>query len=761
LKGTLERYRYETIDIAELLCDGNNVLAAEVRLFGVDRPVSEVHPATGGFLLQGPEWASVDTPAEWTALSDKSVRADRTDYIGNASNFLTHTEVIDAAGYPIGWHEVEYEDGAWSPAEDAGPAGALTAWGTVKPPRLFPRDIDALTEEPKQFVNTYVPAVGDAAAPGPGGGDAAAGRPDEGASDGPPVRYQSVQNPFAEADTGERTAGEWTVPAGSDGEIILDAGALTTGFPVLELSGGRGRTVEVVYGECVLFPASDSTKPAHIVDTSEGAMVKARRDDIVHGMVPGYRDTIKLDGASLVFEPFLWRTFWFIRILVRGDGEAVTLKNAWYRYHTYPTQLRANFESGDEYRRLWDMCWRTLRNCSHETFEDCPYYEQLHYLADARIEAITHMYLSGDTDYVKHSVGLYRDSTRPDGLVESRYPSAEPQIIPYFALLWILMVEDLWEFAGESEREFIGSCLHSADGVLWYFRRRLKKNGFVGSVDPWNMVDKAPQWPLGEPPSLSQGDSTYLTCLYILALNTAARLHRETGDPADAPRWEELAERLTATVRNAAWHDGEGLFLEGPGRYPPTADEPLSQHAQVMAVLSGVANEAQMRRIKERIVSDDSLIATKLMQSYYLARALERMDMYAEFHGSILNPWREMLGVGLTTCTEYWPGRSDCHAWSAWPAADFLSTVLGVRPGAPGFREILIKPQLQGLDQAAGSVPTPRGPVDVSWKKSGETVRLQAHAPKGTPTIVVMPSDTPDRRRRFEDGGEIVVSAIS
>jgi hypothetical protein len=146
------------------------------------------------------------------------------------------------------------------------------------------------------------------------------------------------------------------------------------------------------------------------------------------------------------------------------------------------------------------------------------------------------------------------------------------------------------------------------------------------------------------------------------------------------------------------------------------------------------------------------------MQSYYLARALEKAGAYEQFTGHVLDRWRNMLDLHLTTWAEYIPGRSDCHAWSSWIAADFLTCVLGIRPSEPGFEEILIRPQTSAADCARGAMPTPVGMVRVSWEKDPETglVTLEAEAPEGVPTIVELPLATPER---FESGGRIRVES--
>src|SRR5258708_21033166 len=60
---------------------------------------------------------------------------------------------------------------------------------------------------------------------------------------------------------------------------------------------------------------------------------------------------------------------------------------------------------------------------------------------------------------------------------------------------------------------------------------------------------------------------------------------------------------------------------------------------------------------------------------------------------SLLQPWRDMLALGLTTWAEQpEPTRSDSHAWSAHPNYDFLTIVAGILPKTPRFPQITAPP---------------------------------------------------------------------
>jgi hypothetical protein len=265
------------------------------------------------------------------------------------------------------------------------------------------------------------------------------------------------------------------------------------------------------------------------------------------------------------------------------------------------------------------------------------------------------------------------------------------------------------------------------------------------------MVDRVPGWERGSPSAIADGGSTYLTSLYIYALDAAARLHTEAGDGVDAERWLPLADRLRLAVREQSWSEQEGLFLEGPGL---TSDE-RSQHSQAMAILAGVATAGQTRRILERLTTDASLHRMKFMQSFYLARALERAGGYAAFSDHVLALWRDALSKHVSTWPEYPdPTRSDCHAWSSWIAADFVACVLGIRPFRPGFDELLIAPHTEVCARARGSAPTAAGMVSVDWSKdpASGTIQFAADVPEGTLTRVKLPGLAP---RIYRAGGKI------
>lgn len=129
------------------------------------------------------------------------------------------------------------------------------------------------------------------------------------------------------------------------------------------------------------------------------------------------------------------------------------------------------------------------------------------------------------------------------------------------------------------------------------------------------------------PAALSPEGSTFLTGLFAYALDLAAQLHHACGYQEDGDRWVELAVQTRTSIRQHAWSEESGLFLDEPDRKA----YPFFQHAQVMAVLSGAASPNQCRRLADRLVCDSSFVPMSLSQRFLLARALEQLNRYEGF----------------------------------------------------------------------------------------------------------------------------------
>lgn len=664
-RGDLMHWRYETVDLSPHLEPGSNILAAVVWNFAEHRPQAQFTLRTG-FLLQGPPGASVDSGSEWRVARNGAYTPMPVtrDMVGGAYIVVGPGEEVDGAAYPWGWTASDFDDSAWPAArpfrdavEHLGPNyGAYTGW------KLVPRSIPVMEHTPQRF-DSVVRSAGTSARPG----------------------FVTGEDPVV------------VEPHGT-ASILLDQGILTTAYPELRVNGGAGSRISVTYAEALVDEAGEK----HHRDRSDGMHIR------------GYADRFLPDGgANRLFRPLWWRTFRYVQLDVETGDEPLTIEDFSSEFTAYPFVERGRFAGSDpDLGAIWSAGWRTARLCAGETYFDCPYYEQLQYVGDTRIQALVSLYVSGDDRLMRKAIELFDDSRIPEGLTQSRYPAHGTQFIPPYSLLWIAMVHDYWMLRDDAR--FVEQRLTGIRGIVDWYARLVDETGMVGPSPWWSFVDWS--FPGGIPPGATDGHSTIVTLQYAYVLGYAEELAGAFGREEAARHYRELADRLNRSAMNQAWDTDRGLMADTPER------RSFSQHASILAVLSGAVPEEWQRGVVQRVLDDSSLTQATFYFRFYLHRAMQQVGL-ADRYVEELQPWREMLALGLSTFAEEpEPTRSDAHAWSASPNYFLLSLVCGIRPDAPGFRSVLIAPAPGDLDRIEGSVPHPLGTVSLKMERlpSGE-----------------------------------------
>jgi alpha-L-rhamnosidase len=684
-RADLEHWSFESIDIAAFLKPGKNLLAAEVWNFGELKPWAQFSIKTA-FIVQGnsPSEEIVNTDTSWKVIKDQAYSPAPASSKETSGQFVVvgPCDRVDASLYPWNWETAGYDDDSWlipRTLDTAHPRGVGTDINWELSPRRIP-----LMEQTHQLFAT-VRRISGAALP--------------------------------EGFLGGKTP--WTIPANRKIIILFDQENLTTGYPELLVSGGKGSSIKLTYSES-LFDSKGS---------------KGNRNEIEGKSILGYSDYFLPDGNAVrLFRPLWFRTWRYLQMEIETGKEPLLLNSFLSEFTAYPLKENAVFESNQPgLKKIWNVGWRTARLCANETYFDCPYYEQLQYVGDTRIQALISLYVSGDDRLVRNAIMNLNESQFYEGLTRSRYPSANPQIIPPFSLYWVDMVNDYWTL--HDDPEFIKNFLPGIENVLGWFTQRIdRETGMLGKVEYWNFVDWAVEWAwsdekgIGGVPAggMNDGNSSILTMQFAYAAERAAELFRYYGQQEKADKYSEIAKQLTKAVYEKCWDESHGYLADTP------AKKEFSMHAQIFGVLTNTIPENDQKVFVQRFMNDTSLIQPTMYFRFYLTQALKKTGL-ADHYLETLGLWNEMLHKGLSTFAENPdPARSDCHAWSASPDYDFLATVAGIRPGAPGFKTVEIEPALGKLTFIKGQMPHPAGIITFDLKRTGKDgIRGEIVLPEG------------------------------
>lgn len=356
------------------------------------------------------------------------------------------------------------------------------------------------------------------------------------------------------------------------------------------------------------------------------------------------------------------------------------------------------------------MSVRTLENCMMETYMDCPYYEQMQFPMDTRLQAMFTYCVSTDVRLARKALEDYHCSMIPEGLIHGKYPSAYPQIISTFSLHYIYMLREFYEQTGEAET--VKKYLPDIDMILTYYDRKIGDDGLVGRLGYWEFVDWQPAWAEtgGIPAALQEGPSTIINLMYALALRNAAELNRIFGRRDTAEEYEKRQEKILSKVDELCWDEKRQMYREGPGF------QQYTQHAQAWAVLNGLAYGDKAKTALQHAWEEEDVLKVTFSTSYEWFRALEKVGMYSMTEKD-MELWKGLPALGCTTCPET-PGdtRSDCHAWSALPIYEMVRTMAGISPEGAGWQKARIHPNMDYIPDLEGTVVTPKGTVRFSYR---------------------------------------------
>lgn len=686
-RGDSQVWFFDEVDICPYLEEGENIIAVQVLrypqihsrgnhgIFRTDYP---------GLFVQGTveftdgKQLDIDADYSW------KVRKDSGFHIVSESDVFAPLQIYEdytGSSSLQGWMHRGYDDISWEPASEYPNMSRA-----VSPGNLFPRTIPFLYRKDRTFNEVVV--------------------------------LRKSQIPRLQWENLLREKQPVTIPPQSEEIIEISAGEEMTGYLHLSMQSGRGADLTILQSECYVTDEKKS-----------GNIVKGQRDDWKSGHLEGFRDVYHAAGYGTEkcpeeYEPFWFRTFRYIRLEIRTKDEPLIIGRFSYTETGYPLDVRTEVGTSDPAMyAIWEMSERTLRRCMHETYEDCPFYEQLQYAMDARQQILYTYAVSADDRLARKCMDDFRRSQRYDGLLNCSYPNYGPNVIPGFSIYYILMLYDHMMYFGD--KDFLERHMSAVEGILYYFHSHqenglVKKTGGLNGDRFWSFIDWTPEWEktTGVPPAVLSGPVTMESLLYIMGLQAAAGLMDYLGRRDGAEQYRKRAECIKKAVR-ARCTGADGMLQDGPGI------EQYSQHTQVFAALTDTVGTEQARHNLLKTTTDVvHYTQCSVAMAFYLYRALEKTGLYEQTE-RYWNIWKRMLDKGASTCVENnVDERSECHAWGALVLYELPSVIMGIRPAKPGYQAVCIDPHPGGLKWFAGDVVTPLGNIHIEWnEKDGQRIK--------------------------------------
>lgn len=512
----------------------------------------------------------------------------------------------------------------------------------------------------------------------------------------------------------------WLKPyEAGDMELTVDFGRETAGYLEFELDAPEGTIIDLYGVEYIHFNEIRNIYPDNKIEHSEDINCTLRY--------------FCREGRQ-TYRSFIHRGFRYIVVTIRGASRPVKFYRIFVNQNTYPVLNSGRFECSDwKLNRIWEACRLTTQLCMDDTFVDCPMYEKLYWVGDARNEAMISYYTFGAYELSRRCLRLAAGSMERSFIPESHVPSGVRIIIPTWSLLWVYACKEYYFYSGD--RDFLEEIYPSIEKAVKALYDCIDGRGLL-ILNETTLLDWAP---LDCP-----GGSTvaHENAEYVKALEDTAYMAIQLGYADKACEYKIWADKLINAINIHFW-DADRLAFADSIHADGRKSRVFSIQTNLMMYLCGCADGERKTKLEEYIVEQprDFVKIASPFVSFFHYEALAAAGKIETAIADIDARWGAMLDIGANTCTETFPSdnylgylqghytRSYCHAWSAAPAYFMGAYILGVRPLEPGSRKVLIDPAPCGLKWARGSVPVPGGRIDIQWKQSDGGLELYYRGP--------------------------------
>ena len=530
----------------------------------------------------------------------------------------------------------------------------------------------------------------------------------------PPIRITKIIQPVKIYEQGKDT-------------FMVDMGQNFAGVVRIKVKGPKGTKITMRFGEDVWkdgtlnFMTSVATQLKRLGAGGPGAPAIAWQED-------GY--ILKGTGTEIWQPQFTFHGFRYVEIT--GWPGKPTLADIEGLRMNCDLQQQGNFScSNDLFNQLHKVIQWTFLSNVFSVQSDCPAREKMGYGADMVVSSNAFIYNYDMANFYNKAVTDFANEQQADGAIT--------EIAPFTGIADRGYGGDSGPMGWELGYSYLQKQLYD-----FYGDKRIIENNYPAFMKQMEFlqskaVDNLFYWDIGDHEALdTKPDAFSASCFYyhhaMLATDFAGILHKQD----DSLKFAKLANSIKEAIVDK-------YNVRNTGRF-----DNATQSAQILALWYGLApvKDSALAVLMSEYARHNmhlstGIFSTKMM--FDVLRENNRNDIaYIITNQKTFPGWGFMLANGATTLWETWaePGSvySENHPMFGSVDEWFYRSLLGINPGAPGFKRIIIHPQPAGdLTWAKGSYQCMYGNIVSDWTKSNTAFSLRVIIPANTSAVVYVP----------------------
>ncbi len=440
-----------------------------------------------------------------------------------------------------------------------------------------------------------------------------------------------------------------------------------------------------------------------------------------------------LREGEQTFELPFYDSFSVINLCASAPLEVLDVR---VNFVAQPVSYQGAFACSDAHlTRLWEVCrWQT-QICQQTHHLDSPHHQEpISDPGDYLIIALNNYNAFGSPHLARQDLRKYAWLLRA-----TNYRPFHTS----YALLWLQMLLQYEAYTGDGA--LLKELTPEVHALLDQFTSYLGSNGIVSEAPDYMFMGwvETGGFEAHHPPAvIGQG---YMTAFFYRALADGIHVANLDGDSARTAKYQTLRREIAQAYHRELWDENKGLYRDGkpfvtkvkPGQWLPE-DEDIQTHSaqnNALAVLYDLAPKERQAQIMRSLMTGDLNCQPYFM--HFVFDALTHVEAFDDFATAQMRRWH--IEENTQSVREMWGQGDFSHAWQCTPLFQMSARILGVTPLTPGFKTIAIRPRPCNLAWAKGAVPTPHGPIEVSWQRGDRQFQLEVKVPEGSSAQIEVP----------------------